>query len=130
AAERLLRDVSAALGRRGALGPAAQTRITLGRLLLERGRAVTAEALFGEAAADALKDEETALAMEARVWQALARTDACQLSAAEALCRAVLVSDTLEPSRCAHARAALARVLLWQDRVDEAAALDLSWPGD
>src|SRR5262245_13274117 len=50
AAERLLRDVAAALLRRQALSPAAQSLVSLGRLLLERGRAVDAERAFGEAA--------------------------------------------------------------------------------
>ena len=40
AAERLLRDVAGALVRRQALAPAAQALVSLGRLLLERGRAV------------------------------------------------------------------------------------------
>jgi hypothetical protein len=51
AAERLLRDVAGALVRRKALVPAADALITLGRLLLERGRAADAEAVFVEAAA-------------------------------------------------------------------------------
>ena len=38
AAERLLRDVAGSLARRQALVPAAATLVTLGRMLLERGR--------------------------------------------------------------------------------------------
>src|SRR5262245_41840570 len=50
AAERLLRDVAGAVLRRRALAPAATTFITLGRLLLERGRAADADSIFAEAA--------------------------------------------------------------------------------
>jgi len=50
AAERLLRDVSAALTRRRAMQYAVPVSVALGRLLLERGRAADAARAFGEAA--------------------------------------------------------------------------------
>ena len=50
AAERLLRDVAGSLVRRDAFGAAATTLVTLGRILLERGRAAAAEKAFDEAA--------------------------------------------------------------------------------
>ncbi len=128
AAERLLRDVAAALVRRRSHPAAAQTSIALGRLLLERGRPADAESAFVEAAthADAAKDEP--LACCARVWQAAARTDAGRLTAAEALVRAALLCGTMTADQRALASATLARVLLWQGRAEEAGGLDLRPP--
>jgi DNA-binding NtrC family response regulator len=129
AAERLLRDVAGALVRRRALAPAAQALISLGRLVLERGRAVDAEQLFGEAAAHAQSIGDEALSLTARIWQAAARTDAGQLTAAESLCRAVLLTGVLAGDERGRAEATLARVLLWQGRIDEAGQRDLSCAG-
>ncbi|HZM60403.1 MAG TPA: sigma 54-interacting transcriptional regulator [Vicinamibacterales bacterium] len=126
AAERLLRDVSGALVRRRAYGAAAQTLTSLGRLLLERGRASDAERAFDEAAGHAHVGGEETGSLSARIWQAAARTDAAQLTAAEGLCRATLVSGALAPRERNRALATLARILLWQGRVDEAAALELT----
>src|SRR6188474_3626182 len=50
AAERLLRDVAAALTRRQAFEPSAHVQIELGRLLLARGRAAEAQRVFANAA--------------------------------------------------------------------------------
>jgi DNA-binding NtrC family response regulator len=124
-AERLLRETAAALARRGAGKQAAAAAIALGRLLLDRGRAKDAEAMFAESAghASAGRDERTALG--ARIWQAAARADSGQLVAAEALCRAVLAVGGLDGQEELRARATLARTLLWQERIDEAAELDL-----
>jgi DNA-binding NtrC family response regulator len=129
AAERLLRDVAAALVRRHALVPAAQTLVSLGRLLLERGRAVDAELTFDQAAGHAQTARDEGLSLSARIWQAAARTDARQLTAAESLCRAALVTGVLNGDERARAEATLARILLWQVRVDEAAQRDLSYSG-
>ena len=120
AAERLLRDVAGTLIRRDAHGPAAQVSIELGRLLLERGRAGAADKAFGDAAQLAERAGHGHLAVAARIWQALARTDGGRLTEAESICRAVLL--TVQPSTAAHAwaRAGLARVLWWQGRLDEA----------
>ncbi|HEY1303689.1 MAG TPA: sigma-54 dependent transcriptional regulator [Vicinamibacterales bacterium] len=126
AAERLLRDVIGALLRRRALVPAVHASISLGRLVLERGRAVDAERLFDEAAGHAHAAHDEALSLSARIWQAAARTDAGQLTAAESLCRAAVVTGRLSTTERARADATLARILLWQGRVDEAAALDVS----
>ena len=119
AAERLLRDVAGALARRSAAVPAACTLVTLGRLLLERGRAADAEEAFDAAATSADVGGDAPLAASARLWQAAARTDRRHLPAAEALCRAVLIAGTLTPPERLRAEATLARVLLWQGRVDE-----------
>jgi two-component system response regulator AtoC len=126
AAERLLRDVAAALLRRQALVPAAQALISLGRLLMERGRAADAELTFGDAAGHAHEGRDEHLSLAARVWQAAARTDAGQLAPAESICRAVLAAGVLNDGERARADATLARILLWQGRIDEAAQRDLS----
>ena len=130
AAERLLRDVAGALERRQALAPAAQALISLGRLLLERGRAADAERAFDEAAVHAQSVKDQALSLSARIWQAAARTDAGQLTAAESLCRASLLTGVLVGDERARAEATLARILLWQGRTDEAAQRDLTCAGD
>ncbi len=124
AAERLLRDVAGALQRRRALVPAASTLVTLARLLLERGRASDADAMFGDAATHAQTAKHEALSGTARIWQAAARTDAAQLTAAESLCRATIVAGTLAGAERARGEATLARILLWQGRVSEAATRD------
>jgi DNA-binding NtrC family response regulator len=128
AAERLLRDVAGALVRRQALVPAAQALLSLGRLLLERGRALDADQTFGEAASHAHAAKDEALSLSARVWQSAARTDAGQLTAAESVCRAALVAGVLRDAERARADATLARILLWQGRIDEAALRDLTCP--
>jgi DNA-binding NtrC family response regulator len=125
AAERLLRDVASALIRRQALVPAAQALISLGRLTLERGRAVHAETVFGEAAAHAQTAKDEPLSLTARIWQAAARTDAGQLTAGESLCRATLLANVLGVDERARAEATLARILIWQGRLEEAASVEL-----
>ena len=119
AAERLLRDVAAALTRRSAHAAAAAMLIRLGRLHLERGHAGAADKAFGEAAALATGTHESA-GLDARIWQALARTDGGRLTEAEALCRAVLLTKSLSPGQQAWAHATLARILCLQRRNDEA----------
>jgi DNA-binding NtrC family response regulator len=99
--------------------------ITLGRLVLERGRAADADSIFGEAATHAQGAKLEALSASARIWQAAARTDAAQLTAAESLCRAAIVAGTPIGAERARAEATLARILLWQGRVSEAATRDL-----
>jgi len=119
AAERLLRDVAGTLRRRDARGAAAHVELALGRVLLERGRAAAADKLFDEAAQLATAADESAT-IDARLWQAAARTDAGRLTDAESLCRAVLLTETLAPERQAWAHATLARVLWWQGRLRDA----------
>ncbi len=121
AAERLLRETAAALGRRRAGAAAAETYMALGQLLLERGRVAAADTAFEEAAVHA-ESVDLRLVGRARIWQAAGRTDAGQLTAAESLCRAVLVAAAVEDVRQL-AEATLGRVLLWQGRLGEAAAL-------
>jgi two-component system response regulator AtoC len=125
AAERLLRDVAGAVLRRGAPAAAATTLITLGRLVLERGRASDADSIFGDAATHAQSAKVEPLLATARIWQAAARTDAAQLTAAESLCRAAILTGAAGGAERARGAATLARVLLWQGRVSEAGACDL-----
>ena len=92
AAERLLRDVAGKLRRRAAFVAGATTLVSLGRILLERGRATAAEATFDEAGRVAeLPDcgelvHGSTCPLDARLWQAAARTDALRLADAESLC--------------------------------------------
>jgi two-component system response regulator HydG len=130
AAERLLRDVAGALVRRRASGAAAEALTSLGRLLLERGRARDADDAFGQAAGHAETAQDEPLAVAARLWQAAARTDAGLLTAAESLCRAALIAKGLSEGERARAEATLARVLLWQQRTEEARQLPMTAGGD
>ena len=120
AAERLLRDVAGALTRRAAHAAAAHILIRLGRLLLERGRAAAADTSFGDAAALAATGNQEGAGLDARIWQALARTDGGRLTEAESLCRAVLLTKSLRPGQEAWTHAVLARVLCLQQRSEEA----------
>src|SRR5688572_11606830 len=73
AAERLLRETAAALGRRRAGAAAAETYMALGQLLLERGRVAAADIAFEEAAVQA-ESVDVRLVGRARIWQAAGRT--------------------------------------------------------
>src|SRR5688572_18230383 len=95
-------------------------------MLLDRGRSSEADRVCDEAARLAPSDGHVAVALDARLWQVAARTDAGRLTEAESLCRALLITGTLLSGRLAWARALLARTLLWQERTDEAVCLDLS----
>jgi len=123
AALRVAREALAAVVRRHDRVATGQIGIVLGSLLLERGRVTDAEGAFADAASAA--DETSARdAATARVWLALARTDAGRLPEAEAVLRAVKLTGALTGDPAARwADAALARCLLWQDRGAEAAAL-------
>ena len=122
AAERLLRQIAAALVRRRSNAAAAQAYIELGRVLLERGSVAAADTAFDQAATLA-EDQDGRLIVAARIWQAAARTDAGQLTSAESLCRAALAIVGSDGELRLRAEAALGRVLVWQGRVREAAAL-------
>jgi DNA-binding NtrC family response regulator len=123
AAERMLRQVGAALARRGEGARAADANSALGQLLLERGRVAQAIAAFEDACRLAETLEDPAASLPARLWLAAARTDARQLTEAESICRAVLLAPN--GAHTAWCRALLARALLHQQRLDEAVELDL-----
>ncbi len=84
-----------------------------------------ADSIFGEAADHAQASKEETISASARVWQAAARTDAAQLTAAESLCRAAIVAGILVGAERSRGEATLARTLLWQGRIAEAAGRDL-----
>ena len=128
AAERLLRDVAGSLARRRVHVPAAQTLIALGRLFLERGHAAAADDVFAQSIALGESGRHELSMVDGRIWQALARADDGRLTEAESICRAVILAASGLPDRQAWARAVLARVLLWTNRIDEAGQLDLSVP--
>ena len=128
AAGRLLRDVAASLARRSAHVPAAQTLIVLGRLLLERGHAGTADEVFAQSIVLAELGRHEPSVIDGRIWQALARTDDGRVTEAESICRAVVLVAGRFAGRLAWARAVLARVLLWTNRMEEAGQLDLGVP--
>jgi DNA-binding NtrC family response regulator len=125
AAVRLLRDVAGWLQRRSRSIERAAVLLDLGRIVLERGRALDADRAFEDAAAEASLGGDERRHLEARLWQAAARTDAGRLAEAESLCRAALACSA--PTSAMHliGRATLARVLIWQHRVQEAIDLDL-----
>ncbi len=125
AAERLLREVASALERRRRPDEASPVLVSLGRLLLERGRCDRADDAFERAATVACSAEDEYRRVDARLWQASARVDAARLTDAESICRAAMLLPHLEPSTQLHAHATLARVFLLQGRTREAAAIDL-----
>jgi hypothetical protein len=88
AAVRTLRECVAALERRHNPVGTARVGLMLGRVLLERGHSDEAERAFTSAAAASEAVSQTA-GLLARVWVALARTDAGRLLEAEALLRAL-----------------------------------------
>jgi len=128
AAGRLLREVAGAFLRRRRPDDAARVLIALGRLLLERGQCRAADDAFDQAASAARAAEDDPLEVEARLWQARARTDAGRLTEAESVCRAAMLLPALGPVQRLCTHAALAGVLLAQRRTRDAAALDLTWP--
>src|SRR5205814_3575075 len=119
AAERLLRDVEAALARRGAGRQAARVAITLGRILVDRGQTKAAFESLEQAVSLAQSARCDDFAIEARLWQAATRIEDAALVEAESMCRAVLEAPRLEPAVKVRAYAVLADALLWQGRVDD-----------
>ena len=120
AAVRLLRESLAAVMRRRDCGASWHVAIALGRLLLERGKPQAAEKAFAEAVS-AAEAGPRLHAARARVWLALARTDAGRLTEAEAMLRAIRMSNVFDGDLDrAWLDAALARCVLWQRRIDEA----------
>jgi DNA-binding NtrC family response regulator len=127
-AERVLRQVGAALARRGHCARAADANVVLGRLLLERARVAQAIAAFEDGARLAEMADDPAATIAVRLWLAAARTDGRQLTDAESICRAVLLAP--EGPHTTWCRALLARALLHQRRTDEAVELDLQTAAD
>jgi DNA-binding NtrC family response regulator len=124
AAERLLRDVVAALARRHAFAHASRCSITLAGLLNDRGRLADAAATLESAIgfAQSVRCEE--LVVEGRIRQANIRIAEAAFVEAEALCRAVLEGPGVEPSLRSWAEGVLSGALRWQGRVEEAPEID------
>lgn len=119
AAERLLRDVGAALARRGADRQASGIAITLARQLVERGQVKAAGKLLEDAVRMAQAARCDDLAIEGRLWQATARVAEAALVEAEGICRAVLEAPRLDAAAKVWAHAILTDALLWQGRAEE-----------
>jgi len=124
AAERLLRDVAAALARRGAGREASKLTIQLGRMLIERGRSKDAFDAFEESIRPAQSLRADDLVVAARLWQATTRIADAAFVEAEALCRAVLEARQIGPGLTAWAGIVLAEALLWQGYVSEVPDVD------
>jgi DNA-binding NtrC family response regulator len=122
AAERLLRDVAAALARRQAQAPGARVSIDLGCLLLARGRAIDAQQVFRDARTAAAEAGSDALALTASLWEVGALTDAGKLEDAGARARAVAGTSTLDAPERAWAEACLVRLALWRGESGDAEA--------
>ena len=125
AAERALRAAIGAFDRRGDSGRSADLALRLGRLLLSRGRAEEARAVFSGAHERFQRLRVPERAIEAMVHLGLAQTDLAQLNEAEHSCRAAYsASSALGIAETASFPAiALARVLFWQKRHADARSL-------
>ena len=112
AAERLLREVAAALARRQAGEPCARVLIDLGRLLLVRGRAGDAQRAFVEAGGVGAASYTGRV--EAALWQVAAVMDLARLDEASALLRGIDGARDLEAWHVAWAGACAVRLTLWR----------------
>jgi len=120
AAERLLRDVIAALARRDSLVHASRLSIALSTLLGDRGRLGAAYAALEGAIKFAQSSRAEDLMIEGRIRQATIRVAEAALVEAEGLCRAVLEGPDVGPALRSWTRAVLADALVWQGRAHEA----------
>ena len=125
AAERLLRDVIAALARRDAFVHASRLSITLSGILGDRGRLADAYTSLEGAIKLAQSGRAEDLVVEARIRQATIRTSEAAFVEAEALCRAVLEGPDVGGALRSWTQAVLADALLWQCRVYEAPDIDV-----
>jgi len=119
AAERLLRDVAAALMRRQAFEPCARVLLELGQLLLVRGRAGAARQTFADAVSASGPVSSAAVARDAALWEIAALTDEGRLDEAEARASAVAAAAPSRHRR-AWAESCLARVALWRGDAERA----------
>ena len=125
AAERLLRDVIAALARRDAFRHASRLSMTLASLLGDRGRLADAHAALEGTITFAQSARAEDLIVEGRIRQATIRIAEAAFVEAEALCRAVLESPDVCGALRAWTQAVLADALLWQCRVDESPDIEV-----
>ena len=125
AAERLLREVIAALGRRDAFVHASRLSMTLAGVLGDRGRLADAYAALEAAIKFAQLGRADNLVVEGRIRQATIRIAEAAFVEAEALCRAVLEGPDVGGPLRSWAKAVLADALLWQGRLHEAPDIDV-----
>jgi DNA-binding NtrC family response regulator len=125
AAERLLRDVIAALARRDAFVHASRLSMTLAGVLADRGRLPDAYAALEGAVKFAQTGRAEDLVVEGRIRQATIRTAEAAFVEAEALCRAVLEGPDVGGPLRSWTQAVLAEALLWQFRVYETPDIDV-----
>jgi len=125
AAERLLRDVTAALARRDAFVHASRLSITLASVLADRGRLAEASGSLDTAIKLGQSGRAEDLIVEGRVRQATIRIATAAFVEAEALCRAVLEGPNVGGHFRSWAEAVLADALFWQGRVHEAPEIDV-----
>ena len=134
AAERALRAAIAAFDRRGDPVHAARSELTLGGLLLNRGRAADALTWFERAHDRFQRARAVRPAIDATVHAGLAQTDLGLFRDAERSCRAAYSASSAVKDTDASAASAicLSRVLFWQDRYGEARDLleSLTPPSD
>ena len=124
AAERLLRDVAAALARRRAMEPSARVLVELGRLLLARGRAADAQRTFADARIAAADAGSAPLTLTASLWEVGALTDAARLEDAGDRLRSVAGASDLDGPARAWTRACAVRLALCRgDRAETEADL-------
>jgi transcriptional regulator with AAA-type ATPase domain len=125
AAERALRSTIGACDRRSDWLRAGKAGLTLGRLLLSRGRAGHAKDIFEEAHSYFQRAHAAVEAIDATTYVGLTQTDLRSLNEAEQTCRAAysaaVASRRSEP--ILFAGLALVRNLFWQERYAHARAL-------
>jgi two-component system response regulator AtoC len=132
-AERSFRAAIAAFERRANPFHAGQGEMALGGLLLTRGRAAQARAMFDSAHHHFQRVGAARLAVIATVQLAMAETDLRLFCEAERSCRAAYsaASALQDASALAESGTALARTLFWQQRYAEAqAVLEAIQPAD
>jgi DNA-binding NtrC family response regulator len=128
-AERLLRDALGSFARRHDDAAAGESALTLGRLLLVRGRPADAFQLIERARDHFSRAGSADGAVCAAVFAGLAWTDDGRLREAEAALRSARIAarELSQPFLDQFAGLALARCLYWQDRPGEAwDCLDIS----
>jgi transcriptional regulator with AAA-type ATPase domain len=125
AAERALRSARGAFDRRGNTSRAGDAAITLGRLLLSRGRATDAKAAFEEAHDYYRRGGLPDRAIDATVYVGLVQTDLTLLGGAERTLRAAYSAAAAlgKPDPVLLAGIGLARNLFWQERYGDARSI-------
>ena len=125
AGERALRAAVTAFDRRADCARAGAAGLRLGRLLLVRGRADEAKAVFTEAHDRFQRVRAAEQAIDAMAYVGLAQTDLAELHDAEQTCRSAFSAASAldRPEAVLLPALALVRTLLWQRRHADARSL-------